>query len=188
MTNVFVQENAIILAAYTRFVVLGQAAAVKIIAGKTPKKEDTQAAKLATYLKVYKSKPSLSTKQLEAVLYALLELSDTNSFPSVNPLVGPPIIYVIITSGGGGTAVAALPAGIVVYCNTVPLAANLYPITGGTGTAGVILKGNWFRVTVASTTLLGADGGIIPVGAMIMAAVDNPGQTGANWIQMPSVA
>jgi hypothetical protein len=186
MTNIFLQENAIILAAYTRFVVLGQAAAVKVMGGKTPKKEDAQAAKLATYLKVYQSKASLSTKRLEAVLYALLELSDANSFPSVNPLVGPPIIYVIVTSGGGGTVVAVIPDGVMVYCDGVSLASNLYPTTGGTGTAGAIKKGNIFRVTAASTTLLGADGGIIPIGAMIMATQDLPGQT--YWIQIPSVA
>lgn len=78
--------------------------------------------------------------------------------------------------------------GSVVYCGTVPLAANLFPVTGGTGTAGAILKGNWFRVTVSSTVLLGDDGGIIPKGAMIMAAIDTPGQTSSNWIQMPSIA
>lgn len=101
MTNIFTQENAIILAAYTRFVELGQEAAEKIINGREPIKEDNQAQNISTYLTVYRSKDSLDTKQLEAVLYALLDLSDANDFPTVNPLVGPPIIYVILTSGGG---------------------------------------------------------------------------------------
>lgn len=102
MTNIFIQENAVILAAYTRFVELGQEAAEKVIGGYEPKKEDIQAEKIAQYLQVYQSKASLDTKQLEAVLYALLDLSDANEFPTVNPLVGPPIIYVILTSDGGG--------------------------------------------------------------------------------------
>lgn len=102
MINIFIQENAVILAAYTRFVELGQEAAEKVIAGREPKKEDKQAQDISRYLKAYQSKASLDTKQLEAVLYALLDLSDANSFPTVNPLVGPPIIYIILSSGGGG--------------------------------------------------------------------------------------
>lgn len=102
MSNVFIQENAIILAAYTKFVELGQTAAQKILNGKTPKKEDKQAQDISRYLTAYRSKSSLSTKQLEVVLYALLELSGASSFPSVNPLVGPPIIYIITTTGSSG--------------------------------------------------------------------------------------
>lgn len=77
--------------------------------------------------------------------------------------------------------VTTIGIGSVIYCGTVSLASNLFPIIGGTGTAGAILKGNIFRVTAASTTLLGPDGGIIPIGTMIMALVDTPGQTVSNW-------
>lgn len=40
---------------------------------------------------------------------------------------------------------------------------------------GTIKKGYAYNCVSATTTLLGPDGGIIPVGAMILALVDNPG-------------
>ena len=52
---------------------------------------------------------------------------------------------------------------------------NLFP-------SGSIKKGWSYLATTASTTLLMNDGGIVPVGAMITAKQDNPGQTVTNWI------
>ena len=78
--------------------------------------------------------------------------------------------------------------GTVVYCSAVSLASNLFPTTGGTGASGAIKKGNSFKVTTASTTLFGPDGGVIQVGTMIMALVDTPGQTVANWQLTPGTA
>ena len=54
---------------------------------------------------------------------------------------------------------------------------NLYPATGGSGTAGSILKGNLWAVSVAGTL-----GGVsVGVGDWIRALVDSPGQTASNW-------
>jgi len=57
---------------------------------------------------------------------------------------------------------------------------NLFP-------SGTILKGYQYFNTANSTTLLMGDGGIIPAGAIIVANVDNPGQTVANWYFILSV-
>ena len=57
---------------------------------------------------------------------------------------------------------------------------NLYPSTGGSGTAGAILKGNLWYISVAGT--LG--GVLVSPGDTIRALVDSPGQTASNWDQM----
>lgn len=54
---------------------------------------------------------------------------------------------------------------------------NTYPTTGGSGTAGAIMKGDMFVISVAGT--LG--GAAIQVGDEIIANVDTPGQTSSNW-------
>jgi hypothetical protein len=92
-------------------------------------------------------------------------------------------IQITITNGGVGSVIGAL-----VICGYCDLSTNLFPTTGGTGLSGAAMKGNCFVNLFASTTILGADGGIIPKGAIIMAIVNNPGQTSANWIQILSVA
>jgi hypothetical protein len=57
---------------------------------------------------------------------------------------------------------------------------NVFPNTS-------VLKGYQYFNTANSTTLLMGDGGIIPAGAIIVANVDNPGQTVANWYFILSV-
>jgi hypothetical protein len=54
---------------------------------------------------------------------------------------------------------------------------NLFPSTGGSGTAGAILKGDVWRVSVAGT--LGGE--VADVGDSFRALVNTPGQTAANW-------
>jgi hypothetical protein len=50
-----------------------------------------------------------------------------------------------------------------------------------------VLKGYQYRNTANTTTLLTADGNIIPAGAIIVARIDNPGQTIGNWYVLLSV-
>ena len=57
--------------------------------------------------------------------------------------------------------------------------ANTWPTGGGSGTAGAILKGDIWRISVAGTL-----GGVaVNVGDTIRALVDAPGSTTANWAQ-----
>jgi hypothetical protein len=59
---------------------------------------------------------------------------------------------------------------------------NTYPITGGSGAAGAILKGDLFPISVAGT--LGGEA--VQIGDSIYALTDAPGQTDGNWAKMNS--
>lgn len=54
---------------------------------------------------------------------------------------------------------------------------NVFPSSGGSGTAGAILKGDIWTISVAGT--LG--GAVVKVGDTVRALVDTPGSTAANW-------
>lgn len=61
---------------------------------------------------------------------------------------------------------------------------NTFPASGGSGTAGAILKGDLWYITVAGTL------GTLPVipGDTVRALVDTPGQTAGNWSVMASAS
>lgn len=54
---------------------------------------------------------------------------------------------------------------------------NLYPSSGGSGTAGAIMKGDYWVVSVQGTIA----GQLVTVGSSISAQVNTPGQTPTNW-------
>lgn len=61
-----------------------------------------------------------------------------------------------------------------------PTGATIYPTTGGTGTAGAILPGNTWEISVA----IAENPGVHPaydIGDLIIAKIATPGQTAANW-------
>ena len=54
---------------------------------------------------------------------------------------------------------------------------NVYPSTGGSGTAGAILKGDIWTISVTGTL-----GGVaVAIGDTVRALTDTPGQTSTNW-------
>jgi hypothetical protein len=55
---------------------------------------------------------------------------------------------------------------------------NAYPSTGGSGTAGAILKGDAWTVSVAGTLPTGQ---VVEIGDLVRALIDTPGNTQANW-------
>jgi hypothetical protein len=55
---------------------------------------------------------------------------------------------------------------------------NTWPASGGSGSAGAILKGDLWTISVAGT--LG--GTAVGIGDVIRALADTPGQTAANWV------
>lgn len=67
--------------------------------------------------------------------------------------------------------------GLLDYRGAYDASGNTFPASGGSGTAGAILKGDMFVISVAGT-LGGVD---IQVGDSIIANVDTPGQTAGNW-------
>jgi len=57
-------------------------------------------------------------------------------------------------------------------------AGGAYPSTGGSGTAGAILKGDIWTISVAGTLPTGQ---VVEVGDIVRALIDTPGNTQANW-------
>lgn len=55
---------------------------------------------------------------------------------------------------------------------------NAYPSSGGSGTAGAILKGDIWTISVAGTLPTGQ---VVEAGDTVRALVDTPGNTQANW-------
>ena len=70
-----------------------------------------------------------------------------------------------------------LLAGLLSYRGAYDASGNVYPATGGSGTAGAVMKGDMWAISVA-----GALGGVaIQGGDIIIANINTPAQTAANW-------
>lgn len=75
------------------------------------------------------------------------------------------------------TAVSDATTGLWDDRGNYDASSNLFPATGGSGTAGAVLKGDIYTISVAGTL------GGVPVAARqtVRALVDTPGQTAGNW-------
>lgn len=126
MADIFDQENAIIIAAADKFVALGQEAAERVVSnGKEAKKQDKEAEDILRYLTAYRQKDNLTSKQLEAILYVLKDLSDESDFPTVDPIVGASVIYNFGHGGGSGSVTSAeLSAEVVTLLNAINFVSN----------------------------------------------------------------
>jgi hypothetical protein len=94
----------------------------------------------------------------------------------------------VITDGSSDTKYPSVKAikdyadGLVVGLlddrgNYDPTATSLYPATGGSGTAGAILKGDIWYISVAGII----NGHVVAVGSSVRAIADTPAQLDANW-------
>jgi len=83
--------------------------------------------------------------------------------------------------------IAAGVAGLLDLRGAYDASVNAYPSSGGSGTAGAILKGDTWIISVAGTLPTGQ---AVSVGDVIFAIIDTPGNTQANWgrIEMNLVA
>lgn len=91
-----------------------------------------------------------------------------------------------------GTTINVVISTTVVMPNSSGTATNAWTSQGNwDGSTNVFptgsLAGYLYFNTANSTTLLMADGGIIPAGAIIVAKIDSPGQTVGNWYILLSV-
>ncbi len=75
------------------------------------------------------------------------------------------------------TYVDGLVAGLLDYRGAYDASVNTFPASGGSGTAGAVLKGDTWVISVAGT--LG--GTAVQIGDSLVANVDTPAQTAANW-------
>lgn len=174
MSEILTQENAIILAASQKMVALGSTASQKRIQGREANQEETEGDLILRLLTAYRKKTSLSNPQLESILYDLRKLSGANVFPSVNPIVGQEIVYYFNENSSIETE------GVWITKGNWDGSTNLLP-------EGIVKKGYAYFNTTNSTTLLGPDGNVVVAGTLIVAKVDNPGQTISNWYFMVSV-
>ncbi len=71
----------------------------------------------------------------------------------------------------------SLVTGLLDYRGAYNASVNTFPASGGSGTAGAVLKGDMWIISVAGT--LG--GTAVQIGDSIIANVDTPGQTAGNW-------
>lgn len=71
----------------------------------------------------------------------------------------------------------SLVVGLLDYRGGYDASSNVFPSTGGSGSAGAVLKGDMWVISVAGT--LG--GKAIHAGDSIIAKIDNPAQATANW-------
>lgn len=70
-----------------------------------------------------------------------------------------------------------LVAGLLDYRGAYDASVNTFPASGGSGTAGAVLKGDMWIFSVAGTL-----GGVaVQIGDSVIANVDTPGQTAGNW-------
>lgn len=74
--------------------------------------------------------------------------------------------------------ITAAVAGLMDLRSPYDASGGAYPSSGGSGTAGAILKGDAYPISVAGTLPTGQ---VVSVGDLIYALVDSPGNTQANW-------
>ena len=70
-----------------------------------------------------------------------------------------------------------LVAGLLDYRGAYDASVNTFPASGGSGTAGAVLKGDMWVISVVGT--LG--GTAVQIGDSLIANTDTPGQTASNW-------
>jgi len=112
----------------------------------------------------------------------------TDLTDATTPLSGTELLEVVQDGFNRKVAAANLSGGsfsltgVVRHRGDFSLAGNVFPSTGGTGSAGAVEANNRWRVSASSTTLFDENGDIIPANAMIEARVDTPSTTDAtDW-------
>jgi hypothetical protein len=92
------------------------------------------------------------------------------SFATANDTLYPSVLAV-------KTYADALVVGLLDDRGSYDASVNTFPASGGSGTAGAVLKGDLWYISVAGTL-----GGVaVAIGDSVRALVDTPGQTATNW-------
>lgn len=94
-----------------------------------------------------------------------------------NPVFDIDVAFETYILGLANAYADSLVAGLLDLRGVFNAAGNLFPSSGGSGTAGAVVKGDVWVVSVGGT--LG--GSVVTAGDFIMAIVDTPGQTASNW-------
>lgn len=102
---IFNEENSIVLEAAQKMVALGSEAAQLAILGKQSKTQDDKINKIVKLLTVYRRRADLSDDDLESILYDLRALTDASVFPTISPLVGQDLVYLVESESGSGSLI-----------------------------------------------------------------------------------
>lgn len=112
--------------------------------------------------------PTVSGTSLSATFEALA--NKATNFTTINDTLYPTVQAV-------QNAINTAVTGLLDYRGSYDASINSYPTTGGSGTAGAVLKGDFWICSVAGTL-----GGIaVTAGDLIIALIDTPAQTASNW-------
>lgn len=115
---------------------------------------------------------------------SLIEYKVSDSLTSImNQLILAGVTQTYVDNGDAATLVAAkayadtLALGLLDLRGAYDASGNTFPASGGSGTAGAVLKGDLWYISVAGTL-----GGVaVNIGDAVFATVDTPGQTAGNW-------
>lgn len=116
-------------------------------------------------------------EQINRFLKVLESVSEVDAFATPPLLHFPKKRYILKNQQIASTT--PLPNGIWMEQGLWDGSFNTFPVLGALGDS--VKKGYTWETSVATTSLLGSDGGIIPVGATIRSLSDTPGQTLSNW-------
>jgi len=163
MSEILEQENAVVLAAAEKMISLGQTISVNVADGKQAKSQYKQALQILMLLTAYKDN-TFTDDDLEAVLYGLKDLSESSLFPTVNPIVGQELVYLVDEEVGGvgvwGSIIGTITdqTDLINYLNS-----NYQGILGFTP---VNKAGDTAVQTISFSTGQGIDNaGVFPIGA-----------------------
>ncbi len=171
MAEIFLEENSIVLAAAQKMVSLGTTISERKLDGKEGEKYYTRGQNILRLLTAYNNN-DFNDSELEAVLYCLRDLSEENIFPTINPVLGQELVYLI----GENTTTEVGDN----YWNDRGghnASANLFPSIGGSGAGGLIRRNDTYDLTAGGFL----DGVYYDAGTTLRALIDEPGQTRANW-------
>jgi hypothetical protein len=117
--------------------------------------------------------PSTTSGTVTSISPTTNRITVDNTDPAV------PVIDIDAAYDAAVTAqIAAAQVGLWDDRGTFSAAGGAYPSSGGSGTAGAILKGDIWTISVAGTLPTGQ---VVEVGDTVRALIDTPGNTQANW-------
>lgn len=151
MSEILEQENAVVLAAAEKMVSLGQDISERVAAGKQNKDKYAHGVQILRLLTAYKNN-TYNDDDLEAVLYSLKELSEASLFPTVDPIVGQDLVYLVEGGSGSGSMIVQNNGSTLALRDTINFYNGLFASDDGS----IINVGIGGNLTIDATIGLGS--------------------------------
>lgn len=115
MSEIIRERDSIIRASVEKLVSLGREAAQATVEGKHATQKYKEGMALLTIFEAYTKYSQLDDKEVETLLYCLRRMSGAYAFPTVQPLLGQPINYIIqqISTNTGGINLDPEPDSVI---------------------------------------------------------------------------